>query len=787
VRGRHVAPRLPRWRPVKRRPVFRVRSVAGAGGVRALLAAGLDHHRAGRLPEAEAAYREALARDPDEPDALHLLGVLAHQAGRHGLAETLIARAVARRPGAAEFHNNLGNVRWAQRRAADAAAAYRRAIALRPRYADAHANLGNVLVAEGRLAEAEEHYRTALRDAPDHVEALVNLGAVLGRTARAEEAVTTLQRALRRAPSSADAHHALSRALLALGRVDEALASARRAVTLAPALGAAHVSLGDALMASARLPEAAAAYEAALARGVAEEPVHLNLGAIHLTYGRLDEARAAFARALALAPDSPDAANNLGHVLARQGRFGPGIALLERALARRPDYVGAHINLAAALAAQGRLAEALEHDRRAVALAPDDPVVHAALVFDLELDPRASRASIFAERRRWYERHARALAAEIRPHANAPDPDRRLRVGYVSADFRGHSASAVFAGVLGRHDPAQVEVVAYSGSGQEDGDTARFRDAVALWRPTLGVPDAELAQRIRDDGIDILVDLTSHSGGCRLLTFARKPAPVQVSAWGYAVGTGLDTVDYFFGDPLTVPPEARAEFSEEVVDLPFVVSFEPPRDAPPVAPPPALERGAITFGCFNRLAKVPPDVLALWARILARVPGARILMKFFGLDDEATRHRVRAAFAAEGVGADRLTLAGPTPRQEHLAAYGEVDLALDPFPHGGGVTALEGLWMGVPMVALLGDRVAGRLGPSLLTMLGLPDFVAATPEEYVELAVRHASDPARLAAVRAGLRERLARSPVCDHRAYCAAVEAAYRAMWRRWCARAAA
>jgi predicted O-linked N-acetylglucosamine transferase (SPINDLY family) len=496
----------------------------------------------------------------------------------------------------------------------------------------------------------------------------------------------------------------------------------------------------------------------------------------------LEAATACFRQALALAPDSLEALNDLGHALTRTGKLGPAIALLERALARDPDHVGAINNLGSALAAQGRVEEAIAQHRRAVDLRPDDPNVHSILVFQLELDPRATRGSIFAERRRWNDRHARPLAAGIRPHDNDRDPERRLRVGYVSGDFCEHSAAAAFAGVVLNHDPRRVEVVGYADGGKEDADTERFRRAAALWRPTAGMSNDALAARVREDAVDILVDLTGHSGVARLLTFARKPAPVQVSAWGYAVGTGLDAIDYFFGDPISVPPEARADFSEAVVDLPCLTSFAPPGNAPDVAPLPALARGALTFGCFNRLAKVPA-ALGLWATILHRVPDSRLLLKFIGLEDESTRDRVLGQFAERGIGPDRLTLLGTTDRRGHLAAYAEVDIALDPFPHGGGVTALEGLWMGVPMVCLLGDRVVGRLGASILATLGLPELVAETPEAYAEIAVRQAADLDRLAALRADLRGRLARSVLCDHRAYVDVVETAYRAMWRRWCA----
>ena len=241
-------------------------------------------------------------------------------------------------------------------------------------------------------------------------------------------------------------------------------------------------------------------------------------------------------------------------------------------------------------------------------------------------------------------------------------------------------------------------------------------------------------------------------------------------------------MDYFFADPVTVPPELRGHFSEEVVDLPAFVPYAPPDPSPAVGPLPMLASGAPTFGCFNRPAKVTAETLCLWAEILTALPGARLLLKSRGFDEAATQERIRTALAARGVADDRVAFQGWSPRPEHLAAYDQVDVVLDPFPHGGGVSALDGLWMGVPMVTLLGERIPARMGASFLTTLGLPEFIAATPAAYVALAVEQARSAERLAALRAALRQRMAASPLGDHRAYCRAVEGAYRVMWRRWC-----
>ena len=510
---------------------------------------------------------------------------------------------------------------------------------------------------------------------------------------------------------------------------------------------------------------------------------HNNLAAVHETRGALEAAEAGFRRAVALEPHSADFRNNLGNALKARGRFDEAVASYEQALRLAPEHPQAHNNLGTALTAQQRFSEAAAHYRRALVLAPDYVEAHSNLIFALDFDPQASAAVAFGERRRWNAAHAARHAHTVAPHDNEPTRGRRLRVGYVSADFRRHSAAAAFGPVIFEHDRDAFDVVCYSGVSRPDDVTERFREAAGLWRSTLGVADETLAATIRGDRIDILVDLSGHSAGNRLGVFARRPAPIQCTGWGHALGTGLDAIDYLFADRVAAPPESRGLFSETVVELPALVCYDPPAVAPDPGPLPAAVRGAVTFGCFNRPWKVTDNTLTAWAEILRRIPRARLTLKFSGLEVPAAQRRFVDSLAAGGVAAERVRFLGGSDHASHLAAYREVDVALDPFPHGGGVTALEGLWMGVPMVTLLGDRIPGRMGASFLTPPGLADWIATSPDDYVARAVRHAGDLAGLARLRAGLRSRLAASPLCDHRAYSRAVENAYREMWDRWCA----
>ncbi len=714
----------------------------------ATLAAAVAHHRAGRFDEAERLYRILAARSSPEPDALHNLGLILRRRGDKAAAAALIRQALSLRPDMAEAHNSLGNLHSDARTFPAAAESYAAAIALKPDYAEAHFNLAGALIALERPEAAVASLETALRLKPDFARAHQRLGEIASAGGRFEDAVAVFAAAARFDPGLAAAHDARGVVLQRLGRLLEAEAAHRRAIALTPDLAEPHTNLGTALQRLGRPEEAAQSYEEALRH----------------------------------APDHVAALTNLGAVLQRLGRFAPAVERLERALTLAPDAADAWVNLGLAHQRLGHIATAEECFRRAMAIRPADAHAHSNLIFLLDFDPARNAAAQQAERRRWAARHAAGLIPAV-GHDNAPEPERRLRVGYLSADFRAHSAAFAFAAVLLNHDQGAVESVCYSGALREDEWSARFRAKARLWRPVEGMSDEALAERIRGDRIDILVDLSGHSAGNRLPVLARKPAPLQLTAWGHANGTGLPAVDYLLADRVLVPPEEASLFAERIHYLPSAFALTAPDDLPPLTPLPAIRGGTITFGCLNRLAKLTAASVEIFAAVLDRVAGARLVLKAREFEDAAARLEVTARFAACGIAADRLRLLGASDHRNHLAAYGEVDIALDPLPHGGGISVMEALWMGVPTVALPGLAPSHRMAASILTAAGLEEFIARNSEDYLAIAAAWADRVGALAELRAGLRARLGARPLGNGPLYARLVEAAYRAMWREWCA----
>ena len=633
----------------------------------------------------------------------------------------------------------------------------------------------------GRLDEAEAACSAILAADPAQPDALFLLGMIAHKRGRSDEAVRRIKAAIKRQRNPLF-YNGLGVAQAARGHGAEAITAFREALKLAPRYADAQVNLGNALQRRGDLAGAVECFQHAIAIEPGLAVAHYNLG--NALFARGDAAAIdAYRRAIALQPDFADAHMSLGVVLRRQGQPQAAIAHLRQAVALQPDHAAAYDNLAGVLAEIGQLDEAVAANRRALALGPANAAAHSNLLFNLNFDASLGVTEHQAERRRWAAQHADTLAPASAPRASDRDPERRLRVGYVSAHFRAYAASYAFGGVLTHHDPARIEVFCYSDTRQADEVMEIFRRAASTWRDTADLSDAALTERIAKDRIDILVDLVGHMGGQRLLVFARKPAPIQITAWGEPTGTGLRTMDYLFADPVLIPPAERGLFAETIIDLPGALGWWTPEPLPAPGPLPARANGFVTFGSFNRRAKITPGVLRDWSAILRALPDARLLLKNKQFGDPAEQNELRAAFAAAGLPPERVILLGQTGRAEHFAAYRQLDVALDPFPHGGGMTTLDALAMGMPVITRPGRTIPSRLAASCLTALGLTQLIAADAEAYVAAAVAMARDLDALEKLRAELPGRLAHSAIGDARRYAAAVETAYRAAWRQYCA----
>jgi protein O-GlcNAc transferase len=626
---------------------------------------------------------------------------------------------------------------------------YRRILAVAPDQADVHNNLGTLLRAQGQIDAAMVCYRRALRVRPAFAEAYNNLGNALYERGELEAAAAAYRQALAIRPDYPEALNNLAVVLRLRGQLDEALACCRQAVALRPHLAEAHSTLGDVLRDAGQAHEAIASYERALQQRAELPEVHLNLG-------------------LAL--------HDLGRLAAAAARFREAIRL-------RPHYADAHSNLGVVLKEQGDLDAALACYQQAMQLAPDAAAAHSNALLCQQFRPGVTLASLAAAHAAWDARHARPLQTALSPPANDRDPERPLRLGFVSADFGRHPVGWFLVRVIEALRALDCHTVCYSDRVLADDLTVRFQQAAGTWRPVQGLSHQSLADQIRADRIDVLFDLAGHTSSTRLLVFARRPAPIQVTWLGYVGTTGLAAMDYLVADRWQVPAAAEPHYRETVLRLPDgYACYAPPAYAPPVGPLPALRAGHITFGSFNMPAKITAPAFQLWMQILRRLPQARLVLKYHAMDDPAVVRRLAALIRAAQVDPARVELAGGAPHAELLDAYNRIDLALDPAPYGGGLTTCEALWMGVPVITCPGETFAGRHALSHLSAAGLTETIARDADHYVDLAIALANDLPRLAALREALRSRLAASPLCDGPRLAANLLAVLRSAWQRWC-----
>ncbi|OIR07176.1 2-O-methyltransferase NoeI [mine drainage metagenome] len=702
----------------------------------------LDWVAKGLAKRGHAALAGQLAHAADAgPSYLHARALWTED--HHDAAAAELAALLANEPDHARAHNLLGAICLEREDHETAAEHFIRARALRPDLPEPHNNLGNVHLARHELQRAAACYRAALACDRDYVEALTNLGSVLNSQGEHGAAERVCRRAVQLAPQFAGAHCNLGNVLLSLGRVGEAVAAYREALRLSPGLVEALINLALAL----------------------EEPAYL--------VGTIDY----YEKKLALQPDSYLPQVRIAQALQVMDRWDEARERLERALEINPDAAEARFLLGNNHVHAGDTERGMREYRRLL-IRQASPAVHSSLIFSLLYRDGVSGETLCAEYRRW----AGQLESRRRktPLRAPPASDRPLRIGYVSRDFARHSVAFFLQPILANHDRSRFVIHCYSTLIRGDAYTERFRLLADRWRDISLASTDEILKQIAEDEIDILVDLSGHTSGNRLAVFAAKPAPIQLTYLGHPATTGLTAIDYRIGDATTDPPGvSEAHYSEKLWRLPgCFLAYRPPDDAPEVAPPPSAARGYVTFGSFNNAAKVNGSVIAAWAEILAAVPNSRLLLKSYAFATRPGRERIETAFAARGVTPDRLELVAWRPESKHhLELYGEIDIALDPFPYNGTTTTCEALWMGVPVVCLAGERHSGRVGASLLAALDLSELLAEDIRSYVRIAVELAGEGETLRALRRDLRQRLSASSLLDHAGFTRKLESAFRAM----------
>ena len=735
----------------------------------------------GRYAELESPARALTQRHPQYGLGWKLLAAALKLQARSAEALEPMQQTVALLPGDPENHNNLGGTLSDLGRHAQAEACFRHATELNPRYADAHYNLGNTLRAMGRHQEAVASYRRALEIQPNNPSVHTNLGCALADLGQGQAAEASFRQALALARDHVEALSNLGNTLMQRGELEQAEALQRQALQLRPNYTLALCNLGSVLHAQDRPDEALQSLQQALSLQPDNFDALASQGAMLHGQGRATEAEANLRKALALQPDSVNTMANLGLAQFAQDRPDEALATLHQALAIKPDYVNALSNLGNTLCVLGRLDEGEAAYCRALELKPDDVAANSNRLFGLNYHPDRSAEDIFAAYQAFEQHVGSPQRAAWRAHPNDRNAARRLRVGYVSPDFKLHSCRHFLEPLLAQHDRRDFEVFAYAQLDYEDELTARYKTYVNHWVPTRGLSDDVLAERIRADGIDILVDVAGHTSGNRLGVFARKPAPVSVSWLGYGYTTGLSAIDYYLCDAHSVPAGAEALFSETPWRLPVGWVYRASEGMGDVSPLPALARGYVTFGTLTRRIRINHRTIAAWAAILKRVSNSRLVIDSSSFRHEYAQTLLQQQFAAHGIGPERLQLGCHTPPWDTLRG---IDIGLDCFPHNSGTTLFETLYMGVPFVTLASRPSVGRIGSAILHAAEHPQWIAETEDDYVQRACALAADLPKLAAVRANLRAEMERSPLMAEAGFARSVEAAYQSMFQRWAAR---
>ncbi len=772
-------------------------------------------HRNGMLREANSIYHRILKANPQHPDALHLAGVAAYQANDYPCSVKMIKAAIGVDSRQGMFYINLGNSLQAAGKMEEAIEAFTAGLQLEPSISEGYYNLASVCKELKRYDEALIHYDLYIHRNPKHAQAHFSKGEILRARGRLSEAQASFEKGLAIEPGNFKAIFDLAVLHDIQNHLDHAIHFYMEAKRIHPKNPTVCTNLGNVYKRAGRFKEAMELYRAALESEPFHEHALSNLFDLMRKRGFIDQAVALMEAVLEHRPDWVVAHNLLGsHYIDQRNRALSEKHLLE-AIKLDPKNANAYNllgmlyselghsidarqmlckgikygstaainNLGKDLNSEGRHQAAISCTKKAIEALPKIPGIHSNLIYFMHYSDRYRAEEIFKETCHWWERHGKNLP-KYAHNENEPSLIRPLRVGYISPDFRRHSVAYFFLPLIQCHDRNRFEIFCYSNVQKPDEVTDRISRLAAGWCSTVGLSDDIVAEQIRKDRIDILVDLAGHTGMNRLPVLARRPAPVQVTWLGYPNTTGVSTIDYRITDEIADPyPSADRMHTETLLRMPHgFLCFMPPQNAPDVQPLVNMKDHPIIFGSFNNLAKMNAKVLSLWMEILRCVPNSRLMLKSKVLRSSKICERYRKLFAMRGVDPERIVMHAMTPSvAEHLALYNQVTIGLDPMPYNGTTTTCEALFMGVPVITLAGDRHSARVGASILTRVGLTDLIAETEDDYVEKAVELALKPDALLQYRDKLRNRILDSDLCNAQQFTIQMERMLRKVWAQW------
>ncbi|MBF0194799.1 MAG: tetratricopeptide repeat protein [Magnetococcales bacterium] len=733
----------------------------------------LEYFYAQKYNETDKLCTAIIQSEPKHVDAINLLGVVAQKVNRHELAIEFFKKAIKIDGNIALLYYNLGTSLYPLGRSQEAIQALNTALRKDPENSQVINYLNNITnnqisdidvnnsekIAEDflqkgitchqadQIEKAIYYYKKALKKNPGLASAFSNIGVALQHQGKLKEAVYSYEKALKIDPYLMETHNNLGNILAELGKLDKSIECFNKAISINPSYVSAYNNLGKVMQEQNRLEEALTLYQKAIEIKPDFAQAYYNVGSILDITNKQDEAIASYDKAIELNPNLSEAYNNIGAIFFKLGELEKAVSKFKEAILIKPDYVNAHSNL----------------------------------IFSLDFICNANSDIPHMQRELWAKQHTEHLLPFWKNLKNSQEPERILRIGYVAAEFWRHPNAEIFGPVLLNHDSSKYQIFCYVGNTHEDDLTSQFKQKATKWIKTDKIDDATLAEKICQDKIDILVDLNGHSPKNRLMAFARKPAPIQINAWGYPLGTKMAAMDYLFSDPISHPKTERHKYTEHIVDLTCVIHMNSDTVYPQITDPPFFKNGYITFGAFNRLEKYTKKIFKLWAKILHRVPGSKLLMKTERLDSLKQQKNIHDIFEKEGISTKRITLLGKTSKTEHLLANSKVDIMLDPFPHNGGITTIVSLRMGVPVLTYEKDTPF-KVSAAILHVLGLDDWRAKSEADYVNLAIKFAKNKQTLKNLRYQLRDKVDQSALGDSKLYTKEVESIYRKLWYKWC-----